>query len=352
MSGAIGTTAAGDETLINNWVQDVNSQGGINGHPVKISVVDDGGDVTKAQSLLQGLVSTTKVIGLVGDVDPFTADATGNYLLQQKIPVVGGASNTAVWFSNPMFFASGSNYPAYLYGNALQVKEAGITKLAISYCDQTNCQEYAAVTNGYARKLGIDVVLTQEHSLTQTDFTADCQALKNSGATGVSTTSTPDILVRFASACQSLGYNPTWFVVSSQQLTSFDQVPNWNQYGAQNNFPWFETSGSPALEEYGRLTANIPAAQHTTSLASVFVALEMFKAAATAGIPTGGTPSTAELLKGLYTFKSNTVSNLTVPLTFTAGQPAHAGSCWFETLLKGGTWTAPSLKPVCATIPG
>jgi branched-chain amino acid transport system substrate-binding protein len=352
MSGPIGTAAAGDGTLINNWVQDVNNQGGINGHPVKISVVDDGGDVTKAQSLLQGFVSTTKVIGLVGDVNPTTSDATGNYLLQSKIPVIGGASNNPVWFSNPMFFPSGSNYPAYLYGNALQVKKAGITKLAIAYCDVTTCAQYAAVTDGYARKLGLDVVLKQQHSLTQTDFTADCQALKNSGATGISTTSTPDVLARFMSACQTLGYNPAWFLVSSQQLTSFNQIPDLTQYGAQNNFPWFQTSGSPALEEYGRLIQNIPVAQHTTSLASVFVALEMFKAAATTGIPRGGTPTTAGLLKGLYSFKNNTVSDLTVPLTFTAGQPAHAGSCWFENLLKGGTWTAPSLKPVCATIPG
>jgi branched-chain amino acid transport system substrate-binding protein len=352
LSGPLGTTAAGDPTLISNWVQHVNSQGGINGHPVKITVADDAGDVTKAQSLLQGLVTTTKVIGLVGDTDPDTDGATGGYLLQQKIPVVGGGSNTPVWFSNPMFFASGSNYPAFLYGSALQAKKAGIRKLALAYCNETNCHRLSALMNGYARKLGIDVVLKQEHSLTQTDFTADCQALKNAGATGISTVSTPDILARFATACQSLGYNPDWFLVTSQQLTSFDQNPNWTQYGTQNTFPWFQASGSPELEKYGQLTQDIPAAQHTAALASVFVALEMFKAAATAGIPRGGTPTTAELLKGLYTFKNNTVSDLTVPLTFAAGQPSKAGFCWFGTLLKGGKWTAPTLKPVCATNPG
>jgi branched-chain amino acid transport system substrate-binding protein len=351
MSGTYGTNAAGDGTLISNWVQDVNNQGGINGHPVKISVVDDGGNVTTAQSLLQGLVTTTKVIGLVGDNDPVTDGATGGYLLQQKIPVVGGSSNTPVWFSNPMFFASGSNYPSFLYGSVLEAKKAGISKLALAYCDDTNCHLLSGVTGGYARKLGIDVVLRQEHSLTQTDFTADCQALKNAGATGISTVSTPDILARFAVACQSLGYNPDWFLITSQQVTSFDQIPDLTQYGVQNTFPWFQTSGSPELAKYGQLTQNIPAAQHTAALASVFVALEMFKEAATAGIPRGGTPTTAELLKGLYTFKNNTVSDLTVPLTFTPGQPAHAGSCWFGTQLKAGKWTVPSLKPVCATIP-
>jgi branched-chain amino acid transport system substrate-binding protein len=351
LSGPLGTAAAGDPTLISNWVQDVNSHGGINGHPVKISVADDAGDVTKAQSLLQGFVSA-KVVGLVGDTNPDTADATGSYLLQHKIPVIGGATNTPVWFSNPMFFPSGSNYAAYLYGSALEVKKAGISKLALAYCDETNCRQYAGVTSGYARKLGIDVVLKQQHSLTQTDFTADCQALKDSGATGVSTVSTPDILARFTTACQSLGYNPDWFAVSSQQLTSFDQNPNWTQHGAQNNFPWFQTAGSPQLEKFGQLSQDIPAAQHTVGLASVFVALEMFKAAATAGIPRDGTPTTADLLKGLYTFKNNTVGGLTVPLTFAAGQPAHAGFCWFGTLLKGGKWTAPSLKPVCVTSSG
>src|SRR5258708_33266975 len=49
LSGPLGTAAAGDPTLISNWVQDVNSHGGINGHPVKISVADDTAGGAKAQ---------------------------------------------------------------------------------------------------------------------------------------------------------------------------------------------------------------------------------------------------------------------------------------------------------------
>jgi branched-chain amino acid transport system substrate-binding protein len=54
------------------------------------------------------------------------------------------------------------------------------------------------------------------------------------------------------------------------------------------------------------------------------------------GITSKGTPTSAEVTRGLNSLKGTTLDGLTVPLTFTAGKP-HSVSCWFTARMQNGT---------------
>jgi branched-chain amino acid transport system substrate-binding protein len=54
----------------------------------------------------------------------------------------------------------------------------------------------------------------------------------------------------------------------------------------------------------------------------------------------------AEVLKGLYALKGNTLGGLTVPLTFTKGKP-HSITCWFTTRIQNGVPKLVSTKDTC-----
>ncbi len=53
------------------------------------------------------------------------------------------------------------------------------------------------------------------------------------------------------------------------------------------------------------------------------------------------TPTSQDILSGLATIKHNTLSGLTEPLTFTAGQNAPPTECWFNAGIAHGDWVSP-----------
>jgi branched-chain amino acid transport system substrate-binding protein len=69
-----------------------------------------------------------------------------------------------------------------------------------------------------------------------------------------------------------------------------------------------------------------------------------------AGLKSGAVTS-AELIKGLYKIKNDTLGGLTPPLTFHKGVP-NPVDCWFYQGTKDGKFTTPfGLKPVCQKPP-
>ncbi len=118
--------------------------------------------------------------------------------------------------------------------------------------------------------------------------------------------------------------------------------------GTQGLFPFFLTKGSPALEEWAKATSGAPAGQVGNKTAAAWVSVKLIEKALTLGVPEGATPTTAGLLKGLYSLKQETLGGLTVPLTYTKGKPADLPNCWFTYKMGEQKFTAPSLKATCA----
>jgi branched-chain amino acid transport system substrate-binding protein len=315
---------------VNYWVKSVNAAGGINGHPVEVEVQDDAGDPAKSLNLVKSMVENDHVIGFVGNQFPTTVQASAPYLLGHQIPLVGGESSTDFWFTNPMFFPV----------------SAGQTTIGVGM-GRTAASQKLPVGAGLT-EAGVRVVNNQTISLTQSTYQANCLASQQAGAKAVASISDPATYEEIFQSCTRIGYEPTYLFYEEQISAQFTSVPGIKAAGVMVSFPWFLKSGSPALEEWAKATAGIPATQLGPSAANEWSSLKALQAALQAGVPKGGTPSTADLLKGLYSFKGETVGGLTPPLTFTKGKPAPQGSCWFEFTLDNQTFAAPNgIKPTC-----
>src|SRR5690242_13475306 len=57
------------QTVATAWAKWVNAQGGINGHPVKVALADDGGDPAKGQAAEKTLVDQKNVLAIVVSSD-------------------------------------------------------------------------------------------------------------------------------------------------------------------------------------------------------------------------------------------------------------------------------------------
>src|SRR5207253_1231340 len=87
---------------------------------------------------------------------------------------------------------------------------AGKKKLGIVYCvEAANCTSAAQLLqNGGAAKAGAQTVYNASISITQTDYTAQCQAAKNAGADQLLLAMDGSAIDRFAKSCEAIGYNP------------------------------------------------------------------------------------------------------------------------------------------------
>jgi branched-chain amino acid transport system substrate-binding protein len=139
----------------------VNDNGGINGHPIKYTLLTEALDPNQEKADAQKLIEGTKVVGIVGNTS-FAECGTNAAYYKSKGFVVIGAGVQAECYSTPSF-AEVNNGPRYSnVGSAQALVKAGVKKLAIASPDTIS-----AYADGgpalVAEKAGIPVKIFPTH---------------------------------------------------------------------------------------------------------------------------------------------------------------------------------------------
>lgn len=356
LSGAGADNNLGLPGTVTAWQDWTNAHGGIAGHPVQVIVEDDQSQGPTGLTAVQNMVQSDHVVALAGIQGSFSEASFAQYLEQKQIPVVGGASYTAaIWDANPMFF---SLFPGSATGISVPFKLAqqqGLKKVVHVVCSETpSCLEVNKIAQPYATQMGLTMLPTVTAGSTQPSYAAQCQQLKSAGAQEVSLSLPEQTDPRLISNCITQGFTPSfWAVDGVSNVGSLASVANLNMYGTVETLPWFYKGPQTAdlhsaLNQYGGGDSQ-PKYQED-SVGMTWAALQGFKAAL-ANAP-AGTVTSQDVLKGLYSFKGETLGGLLPsPVTFTAAsqaKPRPDGSCTFLIRLKDGKWSMPNgTKPFC-----
>jgi branched-chain amino acid transport system substrate-binding protein len=351
-SGPAGTVLLPIVQAVQAWAADVNSRGGVNGHPVKFTVYDDGGDPSRHRAAVQDAVERRKVIAFLANIEAVAGASSREYISTKRIPVIGSESAAPYMHEDPMFFPqepSGDHLlDAGLYSLAAIMVPAGKTKLGTVVCvEVTACGRAGSRWKDGAPKAGMTAVYSSQTSLAQPDFTAECLSARNAGAEVLIILLDPASTSRFALACSRQGYRPQYSAVS----TVADRMKaDSNLDGLLTSsgvFPYIQND-TPATAEYHRvLSTRAPSSELGVPSAKGWTAAKLFEKAA-ANLPE---PPTSEgLLQGLWQINNETLGGLTsFPLTFVKDRPAAGRTCWFTLQIRGGTWVVPrSGQPACA----
>jgi branched-chain amino acid transport system substrate-binding protein len=344
--GAVGDT-------LQAWVRWTNANGGINGHPVKMIVLDDGGNATTSLQDAKELVQSDHVLAIVGEMS--LLDGTwASYVQQQRVPVIGAALFNSSFLTNPDFFATGAENPTMLYGLVDQAKKAGASKIAIMPCAEAPaCSQVPGLIAGIGGKVlgGVSVPYDAKITVSQASYTANCLAARSSGVNAAAVIENATTVVRVADQCAQQGYKPIELNISGTVGQVWAADPNLSgAIGIESN-PVLADQSIPATRTFhtalGTYAPAVASSNEYNELdASAWASAQAFALAAKrAGI--GPNSTSADLLKGLYTFKNETVDGLTPPLTYTQGQPLFV-TCYFYTQIKAGKFVAPvGATPVC-----
>jgi branched-chain amino acid transport system substrate-binding protein len=350
-SGAQKAVLGGTGTVLQAWADHVNNTGGLNGHPVQMTVLDDGGDPAKALQNAKQLVEQDHVIAMVGFISLADA-AVAPYLDQKGIPVVGAAP-VQTFISDPNWFSAGANLITLTYGTVDVAKTAGKTNLGVMYCAESPvCAQLVPLAQAIGGLLDIKIT-PLKISATAPNYTAPCLQMKDSGVDALYIADNGPIIQRVLASCAQQNFDP--LPVGQATTSTNDYLSDSNLDGAlsagTNANPYDDSL--PAVKEY-RDAVDAKQSGFTDSDEFTYDAFLpwtgglLFQEAAKAG-KLGPTSTSEDVTKALYALKTTTLQDTSGPLTFTPGQPT-ATPCWFTQKISGGTLESQNgNKPKCLT---
>jgi branched-chain amino acid transport system substrate-binding protein len=353
-SGIIGTLMKGGNVMAAVVARYINDRGGLNGHPVQVVTGDAGGDPARALSIVRDMVENKGVVALMGNLWVFSANGPRQYLEEHKVPVIGGDGTTKVWDESPMYFSSGSPYPAMALGALKGLVDLGHKKQAIIYCvEAEQCGVWRNLAKQRAAEYGVEIVYEAQVSLAQPDFTAECIQAQRNGATGIHSAVDGPSIARLSRSCAQQGYKPQYMGISLAIIDSISKEPALEGLMApQGNFP-FTSSSTPAEAEYQTTRQKYaPGLANSPAVATVWAAGGLLREAVKGAPLPAGKVTARDLLNGLYTIRGSNLDGLSgAPLHFEEGQPKKLTNCLFYIRLTGAKWTAPfGSKSMCVDL--
>ena len=344
-SGLVGQNVIGGLYALQAWAAATNAAGGLAGHPVRLVTADDGTDPARHRALVQELAERRGAVAFVYNAAVFSGHAGVSYLEQRRIPVVGGSGTEPWYVTSPMFFtqiiAGEVAIEATVASYARSSKAMGLTKMGLITCSDgvQVCQDTARVAPGYIKRYGLQLAYQGQASLAQPDFTANCLAARNEGAEILYLALDANSYSRFGKACAGVGYKPRYGIAQPVMLADLAQDPNLQgSPGVSYTAPFF-FAANPAVARFQKAMAQYGGKAPLTGSASLgWSAAELLGAAARRLSPT---PTSADILDGLWSLAGDDLGGLTAPLRFKRDGPTVPPVCYWQVVVAQNTYRSP-----------
>lgn len=344
LTGPAGTAVGGTARVVGAWTGYINTKGGVNCHPVKYIVKDDGGDPSRNQALTKELVEQDHVVALVGVVGVISGEASVKYVTEKRIPVVGTELGSGWVYESPMFFPQASSHLLVLESAfaavAEEARQRGFTKLATMSCIEARiCADLDTVAPTLAQKYGMSLVYRGRGAITQPDYTSNCQAAKQAGAEFFLMGWDANSTARTARSCDTVGFHPIFASLAAGANLSMADNPLLDGFiVGMTVMPWMVTSNPGIVEYRNALAKYAPGMKPDVATIIGWVAAKLFELAAQ---NISEPPTSQSVLDGLWSIKDNDLGGLTQPLTFVREQNAQKKLCWWSAQLRSGQFVTP-----------
>jgi len=325
------------------WVSSINARGGLNGHPVKVVVYDDGFDPARHRSQVQDAVERRGALAFFQNGETATGESSVAYITEKRIPVIGLTGGESWDYTSPMYFPQASSgtfqFEAYPPSVARQVVPRGLTKIGTLVCVEAKaCTDMEDVWARSAKSVGMEHVYKAKSSLTQPDYTAECLAARRAGVQVLFVLFDSNTVNRVGASCARQNYRPTIAITGQSLSGAMENDPNLDgMVSSMAVSPWF-TTGTPSTDEYRAAMAAYGKGVPPYTATWGWVSGKLLEKAA-ANLPEP--PTTKALLDGLWSIQNDTLGGLTMPLTFVRDQKPQGLACGFDITLKDGKWSSP-----------
>ncbi|HSF05473.1 MAG TPA: amino acid ABC transporter substrate-binding protein [Methylomirabilota bacterium] len=169
------------------WVDEVNGRGGLLGHRINLTLLDDKSDTQTAIKLYEKLITEDKVDLLLAPYSSGITEAVANVNERYKMPFVAyGAASTPIWEKGRKYiFNIVAVAEDYQKGAVHLAKQIGVKRAAVIGQDSLFPRQSGKGAKDWAKKLGIEIVVDENYPVKQTDFTALLQKISGAGAEAI-----------------------------------------------------------------------------------------------------------------------------------------------------------------------
>lgn len=354
-SGFLAITLGGFRPGLAAWASEVNARGGVQCHPIRLSQRDDGSDPARTTSAVNSLVRDDKVVALLAADVVVTIAAYRSAATAAGMPTIGGDGIDPAWNTDPLMFPAGvASLNGFAGAIKAMVQNTGLKKMGIIHCVEASiCGLIRDSIDDMAAKAGATVVTKQSASLTQTDYTSQCQNMKSSGAETAFTVLDSSAVQRFFKSCASIGFRPPTATTALAIAPSTAADPNVQAASVYLNSPtqpYFNTS-LPVVEAFQEVMKRYaPGAPLDQNALNAYAAGKLFEAgmAKVAAQARSGPVTTKMIMEGMNSLKNEDLDGLiSVPLTFKPG-PHPTAPCYFVVRIdKNGLTDLSKGRPQC-----
>lgn len=346
ISGLVGQNVNSAVPGLAAWAQHVNAQGGLACHPVKLTTLDDGSSASRASGNVRELKARGAQV-LVGNFVPVSFPGFKSAVDAEQIPAIGGDQIVSGWNEDPLLYAVGAGEASQNWAGMAAIAATGANKVAVIYCvEAAACSDFRNTVVDGVGAAGASVVYEAQVSLTQVDYTAECQNAKRAGATQIVIAVEGSGIQRLARSCVGIGYVVP--MVAQGLAAGFNNEDGPTRQMtvtlAGAGFPWF-LSDTPAQAEFqSAIKRYAPNAKLSGAASQAWNSGMMLKAAIDKLGPeaVANDLTSALIIKGLGLIKNETLGGLAGPTSYAPGQPSKLSRCAFVvTLDRDGKWKSP-----------
>lgn len=348
-SGLVGASIGNMRQGLALWAKDVNARGGVQCHPVQVIALDDGSDSARVASNWNTLIHQRGAVAMVGAGEPITIGALRASAERDKVPVIGGDGVAVDWFQSPYLFPQGAHPFSTYEGATIEAARAvsGAKTAGLMYCVEASiCTDIKAHFPEMARLAGLTVGAVKAVSLTQSDYTAECQLFKNAEVDVLWLVQDGSANTRLARSCAALNYFPTiaTSAIGMPPAAAADPALQRNTvYLGSATVPYMTTDTPGAAAFAQALQTYLPGFSPDQNTMVGWSAGKLFEAALAqvADRARGGDVTTEMILDGLWKLKNEKLAGISPGVTFTEGGPAKAPRCYYMLLVSTQGTTAP-----------
>lgn len=348
-AGPLGTISGPAPPAIRAWVADVNSRGGLAGHPVRVIMVDDGGDPARAQSAVRQMVEKDKVIAFLYPYAIGTLVPVLPYLEEKGIPVLGQmGAETLADYSAAVFqpFMAADKGTAWGFVKAI-LAQTDKRKLGIFWCREVAA--CALVKDGIKKITpfeGVNVVYDTQISFAQPDYTAEVLGAQRAGVEVLITFADIATVNRVGQSAHRQNYRPVLSATHNMQhrdvfayqatldgLLSYTRIPPYD---------------SPKMADYRRAMSTYQPKAPLAELGGAAYVMGKLLEVRIAPL-LDGDPSPAELTEAMYSLRGETLGGILPPITFPRAEDrSEVNLCVIPVTFRGGKFVTPGEAFVCA----
>ena len=340
-SGPFGADIAPSGQVAKAWANTVNASGGLSGHPIQLTVLDDASTPGNSSTDVQTLMSNH--VDVIIDNSNFDA-VWASTVATAGIPVVGGNISSEPFFTNADFYPSGETTDSITYADVSVAKAAGAKSLGDLYCAEAAvCQQGVPLIEAAAKQVGLSASYSASISATAPNYTAQCVAAQQQHVGALFIGDAAAVIAKVGQNCSQQGYNPIYITEGtgySDQLGSAPGIKDnlWSDYPI---LPYWDNA-APVQAMNAALDKYYPGIRTHVSSWSEFAVqtwtagLLIQDAVKNSGLAASDAPTPAALKKGLDAVHGDNLDGWSPTLNFTAGQP-HKVDCWFVARVQSGT---------------